>query len=221
MTEKTFGPFELHQAYSREAVPEDFQQRRRIRAAMQTLAERLMRVEVEQGTLESWAEQLEALVANVGTPAQRDPREANRRLFTGSATLDDIFHMMDYDAINGQANPVAPQVNWLEEGQEGVEGELFLGLPYQGPPGRVHGGVIAWILDAVLARAMHASFRLGVTGTLNIRYLASTPLQQPLRCRARVTGQEGRKIFVEGGIWHGDTQTVQAQGIWLTPKSLG
>ena len=85
----------------------------------------------------------------------------------------------------------------------------------------MHGGVIAWLLDAALSRALHAAFRLGVTGTLNIRYLAATPIEDSIHCRARITGQEGRKIFVEGGIWHGDTQTVSAEGIWLTPKSLG
>ena len=82
-------------------------------------------------------------------------------------------------------------------------------------------GVIAWLLDAGLSRALHAAFRLGVTGTLNIRYLAATPIEAPIECRAHITGQEGRKIFVEGGIWHGDTQTVSAEGVWLTPKSLG
>jgi len=81
--------------------------------------------------------------------------------------------------------------------------------------------VIAWLLDAGLSRALHAAFRLGVTGTLNIRYLATTPIEAPIECRAHITGQEGRKIFVEGGIWHGDTQTVSAEGVWLTPKSLG
>ena len=220
MSEKTFGPFELQKAYNNEPVPEDFVQRRRISAAMQTLAQRLIRAEADTATLEQWAQQLESVVEAVGTPEQRDTRAANRKLFTGAATAEDIFHMMDYDPVGGPSNPIAPQVSWLNEDASGIEGELCLGLPYQGPPGRVHGGVIAWLLDAALSRALHAAFRIGVTGTLNIRYLAATPLNETLRCRANITGQEGRKIFVEGGIWLGDTQTVQAEGVWLTPKSL-
>nr|WP_237440547.1 PaaI family thioesterase [Alcanivorax sp. DP30] len=128
---------------------------------------------------------------------------------------------MDYDPVGGGANPIAPQIDWTREDQDGVEGALWLGQQYQGPPGRVHGGVISWILDAVLSRALHASFKLGVTGTLNIRYMAGSPIEQPLRCSARITAHEGRKIFIEGGIWHGETQTVHAEGVWLTPKSLG
>ena len=221
MSEKTFGPFELQKAYKTEPVPSDFVQRRRISAAMQLLAERLIRAEADEATLAAWAEQLEAMVETVGTPERRDTREANRKLFTGKATADDIYHMMDYDPVGGPSNPVAPQVQWLQEDQDGIRGEVSLGLQYQGPPGRVHGGVIAWLLDAGLSRALHAAFRLGVTGTLNIRYLAATPIETPIECRAHITGQEGRKIFVEGGIWHGDTQTVSAEGVWLTPKSLG
>lgn len=220
MSEKTFGPFQLRQAYKNEPVPADFVQRRRISAAMQTLAERLVRVDVAEGQLADWADHLENLVAQVGEPARRDSRTANRNLFTGSATIDDIFHMMDYDPVGGPANPVAPQLHPLQEDQHGISGEMRLGLPYQGPPGRVHGGVIAWILDAVLSQALHAAFRLGMTGTLNIRYLAATPIEETLQYQARITGQEGRKVFVEGSIWHGDTKTVQAEGIWLTPKSL-
>ncbi|MCG8391880.1 MAG: PaaI family thioesterase [Pseudomonadales bacterium] len=221
MSEKTFGPFELRKAYTTEPVPADFQQRRRISAAMHTLSERLIRAEADEATLQQWAERLEALVETVGEPERRDTRAANRKLFTGAATAEDIFHMMDYDPVGGPSNPVAPQVEWLHEDQNGIEGAVRLGLQYQGPPGRVHGGVIAWLLDAALSRTLHAAFRLGVTGTLNIRYLASTPIEDTIHCRAHITGQEGRKIFVEGGIWHGDTQTVSAEGIWLTPKSLG
>ncbi|EKF75652.1 hypothetical protein A11A3_02247 [Alcanivorax hongdengensis A-11-3] len=221
MSEKTFGPFELQKAYKTEPVPADFVQRRRISAAMHTLAERLIRAEADEATLAGWAQQLESVVAAIGEPDRRDTREANRKLFTGAATAEDIFHMMDYDPVGGPSNPVAPQVAWLHEDQDGIEGAVHLGLQYQGPPGRVHGGVIAWLLDAALSRALHAAFRLGVTGTLNIRYLAASPIEETLHCRARITGQEGRKIFVEGGIWQGETQTVSAEGIWLTPKSLG
>ena len=221
MTEKTFGPFELQKAYSTEPVPDDFVLRRRISTAMRTLSERVIRAEVDQATLQHWAEQLEAVVATVGEPERRDSKQANRKLFTGAATIEDLYHMMDFDPVSGGANPIAPQVTWVQEGQEGVEGTLRLGQQYQGPPGRVHGGVIAWILDAVLSRALHAAFRLDVTGTLNIRYLAGTPIEDTITCRARITGQEGRKIFIEGSIWHGDQQTVHAEGVWLTPKSLG
>lgn len=216
MSEKKWGPFELVSAHNAEP-PASFLIRRRIAAAMQQLSERLIRVDAADADLERWATTLEKLVEQVGTPARRNTREANRRLFTGQASTYDVFDMMDYDPVGGLSNPIAPQLRWLAQSADGVEGQIRLGEHYQGPPGRVHGGVIAWILDALLSRAMHAALKIGVTGTLNIRYMASTPIETELRCTARIARMEGRKMFIEGAIFNGDQQTVQAEGIFLQP----
>jgi hypothetical protein len=154
MTEKKWGPFELLSAHDSQ-VPETFVIRRRIAAAMQQLSERLIRVEAGDADLQQWATTLEGLLETVGHPARRNTREANRRLFTGQASTFDVFDMMDYDPVGGLSNPIAPQLRWLSESAEGVEGQISLGEHYQGPPGRVHGGVIAWILDALVV-ACHA-----------------------------------------------------------------
>ena len=216
MTEKTWGPFELLAAHRAE-VPASFVERRRIAAAMRTLAERLIRVEANDTQLADWAATLEQLVEQVGSPARRNTRDANRRLFGGQASNFDVFDMMDYDPMGGLSNPISPELQWQNETAEGVEALVTLGEQYQGPPGRVHGGVIAWIMDAVLSRAMHAALKLGVTGTLQLRYRAATPLDTPLRCVARIERLDGRKMFIRGGIFNGDTQTVEAEGIFLQP----
>lgn len=217
MTEKTYGPFELLAAH-KQTVPETFVQRRRIAAAMQTLSERLIRIEAADDDLSRWADQLEALVGDVGERPRRDTRVANRKLFGGQASAADIFDMMDYDPMGGLSNPISPQLCWQTESADGVLATITLGEHYQGPPGRVHGGVLGWIMDAVLSRAMHASLKLGVTGTLELRYMASTPIETELRCSARLTGTEGRKLFIDGAIHAGETQTVQANGIFLMPN---
>ncbi|MCC1497282.1 PaaI family thioesterase [Alcanivorax sp. 1008] len=216
MPEKKWGPFELLSAHDSD-VPQTFVIRRRIAAAMQQLSERLIRVEADDADLEQWATTLEGLLETMGTPPRRNTREANRRLFTGQASTFDVFDMMDYDPVGGLSNPIAPQLRWRTQTAEGVEGQISLGEHYQGPPGRVHGGVIAWILDALLSRAMHAALKIGVTGTLNIRYMASTPIDTQLRCTARIVRMEGRKMFIEGAIFNGEQQTVQAEGIFLQP----
>jgi acyl-coenzyme A thioesterase PaaI-like protein len=185
---------------------------------MQSLSEKLIRIEAEDSDLSEWAARLEDLLEQVGDRPRRDSRTANRRMFTGQATAEDIFDMMDYDPMGGLSNPIAPQLVWGQEGPDGVEASIRLGEHYQGPPGRVHGGVISWIMDAVLSRAMHASMKLGVTGTLSIRYMASTPVEADLVCRGKLTGMEGRKMFIEGGIYVGDEQTVHAEGIFFMPN---
>ena len=219
MTERRYGPTELVMAHQGE-LPEDFVHRRRMAAAMQQLSERLVRAEASTDDLAAWADHLEQLVQKVGKPVQRDARQANRRMFAGEASLGDIFDMMDFDPIGGLSNPVAPQMRWTRDEPEGIAGEVTLGVHYQGPPGRVHGGVLAWIMDAALSRAMHAAQKLGVTGTLTLRYLAPTPVDQSLHCTAHIRDIQGRKLFIEGALYNGDEQTLHAEGIFFQPKSL-
>ncbi len=66
MSEKPSGLLSCKRPTKTEPVPSDFVQRRRISAAMQTLAERLIRAEADEATLAAWAEQLEAMVETVG-----------------------------------------------------------------------------------------------------------------------------------------------------------
>lgn len=217
---RTYNPFQLFDAYD-EPVPASFVERRRVSQAIRALTEKLIRIEADDALLSAWADHLEAMAEEAAPCGRLDTKAANRKLFSGQATTADVFQMMDYDPVGGASNPIAPALQWLKHGADGVEATANLGMAYQGPPGRVHGGVIAWMLDSVLSRALHASMRIGMTGTLNLRYQGATPLYEDLSLRAHVKGQEGRKIFVEGGIWVGDEQTVVAEGIWLVPKSLG
>lgn len=219
-TPKTYNPFELFKAYDG-PVPDSFVERRRVSQALQQLTDKLIRIEANDAQLSDWAARLEALAAEAEPCARLDTKDANRKLFSGRATAEDVFHMMDYDPVGGASNPIAPQLEWIKHAADGVQARANLGMAYQGPPGRVHGGVIAWMLDSVLSRALHASMRIGMTGTLNLRYQGATPLYADIDLRAQVTSQAGRKIFVEGGIWVNDEQTVVAEGVWLVPKSLG
>ena len=54
---------------------------------------------------------------------------------------------------------------------------------YEGPPGNVHGGMVAAAFDEVLGMAQSLSGNAGFTGTLTIRYRSPTPLYEPLLFR--------------------------------------
>lgn len=214
--EKVYGPFQLLAAHS-EPPPQSFLVRRRLAAAMRALSEKLIRTDASDDELAQWAQTMEDVLKQAAGHDRRDTRAANKKLFTGQANASDVFDMMDYDPMGGLANPISPELRWEKVSPEGVEAKVYLGQQYQGPPGRVHGGVLSWIMDAVLARAMHASMRIGVTGTLNIRYMASTPIESEITCRASITRTEGRKLIIEGGVYHQDVQTVHVEGIWIQP----
>jgi hypothetical protein len=59
------------------------------------------------------------------------------------------------NVVIGLRNPIAPplSVNYRADGL--VWSEFNLGAPYEGPPGHVHGGVCAMVLDHVLGATAH------------------------------------------------------------------
>jgi len=95
--------------------------------------------------------------------------------------------------------------------------EFHLGAAYEGPPGHVHGGVCAMILDHVLGAAASDPPRPALTGTISLRFLRSTPLG-PLRAEARVDRTEGVKTFAVGHLADAEGVTVEAEGVFIIPK---
>jgi acyl-coenzyme A thioesterase PaaI-like protein len=123
------------------------------------------------------------------------------------------------NVVIGRRNPVAPPLV-IHDGADGVvHTEFELGAAYEGPPGHVHGGVCAMILDHVLGATAHQPGKPAYTGTLTLRYLRGTPLGQPLRAQAHVDRLDGAKTFAIGHIADGDGITVQAEGVFIHPRT--
>jgi acyl-coenzyme A thioesterase PaaI-like protein len=87
---------------------------------------------------------------------------------------------------------------------------------YEGPPGCVHGGVIAGLFDELLGVANIASGHGAMTGTLTIVYRSPTPLYSDLTLEGHTTGASGRKVFASGTIHAGDRLCAEADGIFIS-----
>ncbi len=97
--------------------------------------------------------------------------------------------------------------------------EFILGAAFEGPPGHVHGGISAMVLDHVLGATAHQPGRPAYTGTLTLRYHQRTPLLQPLRADAWVDRVEGVKTFAVGQISGAAGVLVSAEGIFIHPRN--
>lgn len=118
----------------------------------------------------------------------------------------------------GMRNAIAPPLAIQHDDTGGVATDLVLGAAYEGPPGQVHGGVCALVLDHVLGATAHRPGEPAFTGTLTLRYIAPTPLGR-LRAEAWVDREIGGKTFAAGHLL--DAQgvvTVQAEGVFIRPK---
>lgn len=119
--------------------------------------------------------------------------------------------------VIGVRNPIAPPVE-IHRGAGGrVWTEFVLGAPYEGPPGHVHGGMSALILDHLLGEAASDGLtKPNFTGTISCRYLRGTPLGA-LRAEAFIERVDGVKTYARGHIADADGPTVQAEGVFITP----
>ncbi|WGX98154.1 PaaI family thioesterase [Nocardioides sp. L-11A] len=122
------------------------------------------------------------------------------------------------NAVVGRGNAVAPPVDIVHDAFGSAYAEMTLGAAYEGPPGMVHGGVSALMLDQIMGETASGFKRLTMTGTLTLRYRRPLPLG-PVRMEARIAGEEGRKITVEARIGvPGADAAVEATGLFLIPK---
>ncbi len=125
-----------------------------------------------------------------------------------------------HDPVTGPENALAPPLRLHGLADGSVTGTVTLGLPYQGPPGCVHGGISALLLDHALGVANSwGPGPDGMTGTLSVRYHRTTPLFEELTVRARQQSSEGRRIHTTGEILAGGQVCVSAAGIFVAKRA--
>jgi acyl-coenzyme A thioesterase PaaI-like protein len=117
----------------------------------------------------------------------------------------------------GLRNAIAPPMVIHHEDDGQCWSEFTLSGAYEGPPGWVHGGICALVLDHLLGEAASAGLtQPKFTGTISLRYLRGTPLG-PLRAEAAVERTEGVKTFAKGHLIDADGVTVEAEGVFIRP----
>jgi acyl-coenzyme A thioesterase PaaI-like protein len=122
------------------------------------------------------------------------------------------------NAVVGLRNPVAPPLEIHKDGRGRATSSFHLGAVYEGPPGCVHGGVLALMLDQVLGESAADGGSPGMTGTLTLRYLRPTPLGD-CSAEAWIDRVEGVKTIVRGEFRRADGKpTVEVEGIFILPK---
>lgn len=134
-------------------------------------------------------------------------------LETGFESRDPMA-FFPYSPIIGRLNPASPPAEFWAEGIE-VHGRMNLSAIYAGPPGLVHGGIIAMVFDELLGVVNVVNGRGGYTGTLNVKYHRPTPLMEEIALRAWPSGGEGRKLYASGEMLYDGTVTATAEGVFI------
>jgi acyl-coenzyme A thioesterase PaaI-like protein len=123
------------------------------------------------------------------------------------------------NAVIGVRNALAPPVHTHRDESGRVSADFHLGAAYEGPPGHVHGGVSALILDHLLGEAASPDQKPRFTGSITVRYLRATPLGA-LHVEAVRNRTDGVKTYCTGTIADAGGITVEAEGVFITPRWL-
>jgi len=104
--------------------------------------------------------------------------------------------------VCGRSNPVGLYMQFYDDGKQEVFSEYTVPAHYQSYPGIVHGGVVAAMLDEVVARVAMIGdpHHFMVSVKLQILYRHPVPVDTPLRLVGRILRLRGRLGKAEGRI---------------------
>ena len=166
---------------------------------------------------EAPAEAIAAAIADVEAaighlrPHVPDPPPPRYPSGPGGTAPEEFF---PFDFVLGPFNPIAAPIR-VEWHAPLAIGRVVFGTAYEGPPGCVHGGVIAASFDQVLNVANLMSGIAGPTRSLEIRYRKPTPLRREIVFEGRVESVEGREVRTSGRILVDDVVTAEALGVFV------
>lgn len=126
---------------------------------------------------------------------------------------------VDFSPLLGRANPLAPPMEFSIDTSGAtakVCADVTFGHAYEGPPGHVHGGIVAAAFDELLGATQAMSGSPGMTAHLDVSYRAPTPLHVPLRFEATLDSVEGRKIRTSGRLFNGETLCAESSGLFIS-----
>jgi uncharacterized protein (TIGR00369 family) len=123
--------------------------------------------------------------------------------------------------VCGTENPNSIGMQWYVREDKSIFGEIMLSDKQQGPPGHVHGGALAAMLDEAMGSAVWMAGHMAMAANLNVNYRRPTPLGVLLKVTAVVERTEGRKVFTRGEIrLPDDVIAVEATGIFVGVKDM-
>ena len=192
----------------------------RLATELRALIDLLVRTDASTESLAQSADTLAAVVAALEEHGSRPgwtgfAETAN----AGDLVGDDEARLgfFDHSPLIGLGNAIAPPIR-LEIVDGVVRGEATFGPAYEGPPGHVHGGIVAASFDEVLGMTQSLSGKPGMTARLDVNYRRPTPLRTPIRYEGHLDRVDGRKIFTKGMSFHGETDALlaEADGLFIS-----
>lgn len=89
---------------------------------------------------------------------------------------------------------------------------------FQGYPDRLHGGVVATLLDAAMTHCLFAGGRRGVTAKLEVRFRKPVSLDEPARVAARVVEERGAICRLAATLEQAQQTCAEAEALFALDR---
>jgi acyl-coenzyme A thioesterase PaaI-like protein len=110
-----------------------------------------------------------------------------------------VGESLEFDPFSmggGRLHPSSLEVAFRRDTETSVVATVTVHPMFQGPAGTVHGGVVALIVDELMASTARFVGRRAFTARLTVNLRAPAPIDTELRLRAWVDGVTDRKITI-------------------------
>ena len=188
-----------------------WQARQRLASATRALNEKLVSTDIDPELAAALTEKIEGLAAELSQALQVtglvDMAKRGQR-----GTIDDV--MGELVSVGGRSHPCSPELRW-QEASNRITGTVKFSQAFEGPPGHVHGGWVAGVLDHLMGMTHVRTGHPGMTGGLSVRYLKPTPLNLVIEVSAQATELDDKRTEVKAEMRFGETTTAQAEAIFV------
>ncbi len=175
-----------------------------ITATIETAARQL-----EQGTLRAKLDDI------LSRPYLREIYE--NQYFPLPLAVGDEIEFDPFSVGGGHLHPASVNIKYFKESDSAVRGEVVVDPMFAGPPERVHGGVVALLIDDLMGALNRMRGRQAYTGRLSVHYHAATPVGEPLVLRAWIDTASGRKVRQRAEVHAPNGLCVKAEGLFIRP----
>ena len=132
--------------------------------------------------------------------------------------IGDTLEFDPFSAGGGRLHPASIGMQMRREGDAAVVAAVHVDPMFQGPPGRVHGGVVAILIDELMGAVNRMLGQRAYTARLAINLRAPAPIDADLTLRAWLHDQQGRKVILRADGRSGTDTFVEAEGLFVIPR---
>ena len=188
-----------------------WQARQRLASATRALNEKLVSTDIDPELAAALTEKIEDLTEEL-SQAQQVSGLVDMARRGQRGTIDDV--MGELVSVGGRSHPCSPELRWQEAPNQ-IMGTVRFSQAFEGPPGHVHGGWVAGVLDHLMGMTHVRTGYPGMTGGLSVRYLKPTPLNEAIEVSAQATELDDKRTEVKAEMRFGQTTTATAEAIFV------